>query len=55
MGISVLRELRGVVENEVAKLAGLVVMHKPSGAKLRHFNRFMAEAGDMEVMGKPYP
>ena len=55
VGISVLRELRGVLENEAAKMAGLIVMHKPGDAKMRNFNRFMGEAGDMEVMGKPYP
>jgi len=54
VGISVLRELRGVLESESAKMAGLIVMHKPGDAKLRNFTRFMAGAGDMEVMGKQY-
>lgn len=55
VGISVLRELRGVLENESAQMAGLIVMHPLGDAKLRNFQKFMAGAGDMEVLGKQYP
>ena len=54
VGIVELRALRGVLENEAAQLAGLIVMHKLGEAKNRNFQRFMAEAGDMEVLGRKY-
>ena len=54
VGISALRELRGVLENGEALMAGLIVLHKLGDTKLRNFERFMAGAGDMEVMGRNY-
>ena len=54
VAIESLRALRGVLETGVAKLAGLIVMDPLGEAKMRNFRRFMAEAGDMDVMGVKY-
>ena len=55
VAIESLRALRGVLESGVAKLAGLIVMDPLGDAKMRNFRRFMAEAGDMDMMGVKYP
>ena len=55
VGISVVRELRGVLENDQALMAGLIVMEPIGAAKERNFRRFMADAGDMDVLGVKYP
>ena len=54
VGISVLRELLGVLENDQAKMAGLIVLHEPSDRQLTSFKRFMGEAGDLDVHGVLY-
>ena len=54
VGIGVLRELRGVLEDEAAVMAGLIVMEPLGATKERNFHRFMAEAGDLNVMGVQY-
>ena len=54
VGISVLRELRGVLENNQAKMAGLIVLHPPSDRQMASFRRFMGDAGDMDVFGMLY-
>ena len=43
-----------MLENGEALMAGLIVLHKLGDTKLRNFERFMAGAGDMEVMGRNY-
>ena len=55
VGIGVLRQLLGVLENDEAQLAGLIVLEPLSPTKLRNFVRFMAEAGDLELLGTKYP
>ena len=55
VGISVLRELRGVLEDDQALMAGLIVMNPPKDTQAANFGRFMADAGDLEVHGRPYP
>ncbi len=50
-----LRALRGVLENDDALLAGLVIMEKLGDRKEQNFRRFMAEAGDMDVLCLKYP
>ena len=55
VAIESLRALRGVLETGVAELAGLIVMDPLGDAKVRNFRRFMAEAGDMDLMGVKYP
>ena len=54
VGIGVLRQLRGVLENEEAQIAGLIVLEPLSETKARNFTRFMGEAGDLDVMGTLY-
>ena len=55
VGINVLRSLLGVLDNNDALMAGLIIMEPLGETKARNFNRFMAEAGDLEVLGIPYP
>ena len=55
VGISVVRDLRGVLEREGALLAGLVVMEEMGDRKRRNFIQEMAQAGDLNVNGIPYP
>ena len=55
VGISVLRELRGVLEDDRALMAGLIVMNDPTQRALTNWKRFMASAEDLEVHGRPYP
>ena len=54
VGISVLRELLGVLENDQAKMAGLIVLHEPSDRQMTSFKRLMGEAGDLDVFGVLY-
>ena len=55
--IAALRALRGVLENEEAVLAGLIVMEPLGDRKMENFQRFASEAGDLEIEGlaRPYP
>ena len=55
--IADVRALRGVLENETAQMAGLIIMEPLGPTKERNFARLMAEAGDMEVEQhlNPYP
>ena len=53
--INDLRALRGVLEREEAVMAGLIIMFPLGGRKANNFAQEAAEAGDLEVMGKPYP
>ena len=55
VGIKDVRELRGVLDNDDAKMAGLIVMHPFGQTKERNIRRFTADAGDMDVMGVKYP
>ncbi len=54
IGISVVRNLRGVLERENVPMAGLIIMDNPGPTKMRNFAREMASAGDLEVMGVQY-
>ena len=53
--IQALRSLHGVLQNDEALLAGLIVMEPLGKVKSRNFHRFMAEAGDLDVRGRPFP
>ena len=55
IGIRVVRDLRGVLEREDAPMAGLIVLEEMSERKQRNFKQEMAQAGDLDVMGVPYP
>ena len=50
-----LRALRGVLDSDQAVMAGLIVMDPLGATQDRNFKRYMAEAGDLEVHGTPYP
>ena len=50
-----LRVLNGVLANDSAVMAGLIVMDPIGTVKDRNFHRFMAEAGDVEIGGTNYP
>ena len=55
VGISVVRDLRGVLEREEADMAGLIVMDPLGQRQAANFAREMAAAGDLDVMGVMYP
>ena len=54
VGINVVRELRGVLDNDQALMAGLIVLEPLGDQKGRNFRKFMAEAGDRDVLGMKY-
>ena len=49
------RALRGVLDHDDALMAGLIVMHPLSTQKARNFERFMGEAGSLDILGVEYP
>ena len=55
VGVNVIRELRGVLDGDVALMAGLIVMEPLGSTKARNFHKFMADAGDLDVLGIKYP
>ena len=55
VGISVVRDLRGVLERDNAAMAGLIIMDELGPQKARNFHREMAQAGDIEIGQKAYP
>ena len=50
-----LRALRGVLDDDTAALAGLIILHPLRATQERNFKKFMASAGDMDVLGVKYP
>ena len=54
VSIQDLRALGGVLENDLAMMAGLIVMAPLGATKARNFHRFMAAAGDVDVSGVQY-
>ncbi len=50
-----LRALKGVLDADRAVMAGLIVMRPLGQTKARNFERFMASAGTMDVLGIDYP
>ncbi|MYC34526.1 MAG: site-specific DNA-methyltransferase [Chloroflexi bacterium] len=55
VNISVLRALRGVLDYDDALMAGLIVLHPPAERQARNFAQFMAEAGELDILGIQYP
>ena len=55
VGIGVLRELRGVLDDDTALMAGLIIHEPLNKTKERNFRRFMASTGDLDVLGVKYP
>ena len=54
VNIQALRALRGVLDSEDALMAGLIIMQPLGKVQERNFRKFMAEAGDLVVNGRPY-
>ena len=54
VSIKDLRALHGVLDNDLALMAGLIVMAPLGATKARNFHRFMAAAGDVDVSGVQY-
>ena len=54
VGIAVLRELRGVLDNDEAVMAGLIVLHDLGDQKARNFRSFMAQAGTLKAEGREF-
>ena len=54
VGIDALHKLRDVLKYDEASMAGLIVMNPPSDRKALNFRKFMADAGDMDVIGVKY-
>ena len=54
VNITDLRALRGVLDAGDAMMAGLITMHPLGKIQERNFRKFMAEAGDLVVNGRPY-
>lgn len=54
VSIEALRALRGVLESDLALMAGLIIMEPLGPTKERNFHRFMAQAGDLEILGMKY-
>ena len=53
--IQALRALRGVLDTGDAQMAGLIIMEPLGDRQQRNFAQFMAQAGDLEINGFPYP
>ena len=54
VGIGVVRELRGVLDNDDALMAGLIILEPLGDRKQANFRTFMAQAGDLNVRGVKY-
>lgn len=55
VNVQALRALRGILDNEDALMAGLIIMEPLGDRQQRNFGQFMAQAGDLVVNGYPYP
>ena len=53
--IADLRALHSVLEREEAAMAGLIVMEPLGERKMGNFSRLIGEAGDLNILGLPYP
>ncbi len=49
------RALRGVLERDDAQMAGLILMRPRSAGQTRNFQKEMADAGTLRVLGIDYP
>ena len=54
VGIGAVRELAGVLDNDDALIAGLIILEPLGDRKLANFRTFMAQAGDLDVRGIKY-
>ena len=54
VGIGVVRQLAGVLDNDEALMAGLIILEPLGDRKQANFRTFMAQAGDLDVRGVKY-
>ena len=54
VGIGAVRELAGVLDNDDALIAGLIILEPLGDRKLANFRTFMAQVGDLDVRGIKY-
>ena len=54
VGIGAVRELAGVLDNDHALMAGLIILEPLGDRKQANFRTFMAQAGDLNVRGVKY-
>ena len=55
VSISHVRALRGVLDDDLALMAGLIILHPLRERQRINFNKFMAGAGHVTISGKQYP
>ena len=55
VSIADLRALKGVLDNDMALMAGLITMKPLPDRQRRNFEKFMAGAGTLDVLGIGYP
>ncbi len=55
VGVTVLRQLRGILEDDLALMAGLIVMNEPSPRSISNWASIIASAGELEIHGRKYP
>lgn len=55
VGIGVLRQLQGVLQNDSAQMAGLILLNEPGQRQRRNFEALMADAESYDVTGATYP
>ena len=54
VNVNILRDLRGVLDREGERMAGLILLHKLSDRKRKNFEKEIATAGFVEIDGKSY-
>ncbi len=55
VNIADLRSLQGVMENDAAEMAGLIILHPLQDRQSKNFHKFMAKSGDFEYGDRLYP
>ena len=54
VGTSVLRELRGILDEDRALMTGLIVLHAPGKRQAANFGSYMGQAGTLQTGGRHY-
>ena len=54
LSINHLRALGGVLDDDLALMAGLITLHPLKQQQSRNFNQFMASAGHIPIKGRQY-
>lgn len=55
IGVSIIRELAGILANDCCAMVGLITMEPIKGRKLTNFQKEAYSAGELDVMGSKYP